>query len=243
MVNFPASLDSLANPTDTTKRNASGFEHHLQHSNANDILEAVETKLGTGASTPTTAGDVLYVASAGATAYGPKAPRVLYDTELGAPDANVDITSIVQTFRSLRMQIIARGSNASTSVSCLLRFNNDSGNNYDYQNLQGNNTAAAAFSAVAGSSIVVGGAPAASATANVFGQIDVQIGDYINATRNKVLNARSALKIGTTTADVVTAAVSGFWRSNAAITRITLIPSAGNWDTGTRVIVWGDPVG
>lgn len=46
MVNFPASLDSLANPTATTNRDDVGFPHHQQHSDANDILEFLESKLG-----------------------------------------------------------------------------------------------------------------------------------------------------------------------------------------------------
>jgi hypothetical protein len=52
MVNFPTSLDSLANPGPGTYEDDVGFVHSDQHANANDILEALEGKLGIGASTP-----------------------------------------------------------------------------------------------------------------------------------------------------------------------------------------------
>ena len=67
MPNYPTSLDTLTNPT-----SADGLAsppHATQHADVNDIAEALETKLGTGASTPTTTGHVLTVTGAGATAY------------------------------------------------------------------------------------------------------------------------------------------------------------------------------
>jgi hypothetical protein len=66
---YPGALDAFANPTSTTKRNAAGFEHADMHADTNDATEAVETKLGTGASTPA-ANTVLRGTGAGTTAYG-----------------------------------------------------------------------------------------------------------------------------------------------------------------------------
>jgi hypothetical protein len=56
MANFPGSLDSLTNPSASDPQDSPS--HSGQHATANDILEAVEAKVGTGASTPT-AGTVL----------------------------------------------------------------------------------------------------------------------------------------------------------------------------------------
>lgn len=67
MPNYPDSLDSLTNPASSDP--LSSPAHSTQHSEANDILEAVEAKLGTGDSTPTTPGHVLTVTSAGVTEY------------------------------------------------------------------------------------------------------------------------------------------------------------------------------
>ncbi len=54
-VNFPTSLDSLTNPTGTDTVVA--VDHAAQHSNANDILEALEVKVGINASAVTTTHD------------------------------------------------------------------------------------------------------------------------------------------------------------------------------------------
>jgi hypothetical protein len=44
--NFPTSLDSLTNPEASSKMDDAGLEHDVQHSNLNDIVEAIEAKLG-----------------------------------------------------------------------------------------------------------------------------------------------------------------------------------------------------
>jgi hypothetical protein len=64
---YPGAIDSLANPA--TGNNTTNPPHIAQHATANDAIEAIETKLGTGASVPTTAGHVLTVTGAGATAF------------------------------------------------------------------------------------------------------------------------------------------------------------------------------
>ena len=50
--NFPTSLDTLTNPAGTDS--VATVSHSGQHSNANDAIEAIEAKLGTGASTAVT---------------------------------------------------------------------------------------------------------------------------------------------------------------------------------------------
>lgn len=53
MVNYPTSLDTLTNPVSTDITTV--VDHATQHANANDILEALEAKLGiTGSAVNTT---------------------------------------------------------------------------------------------------------------------------------------------------------------------------------------------
>lgn len=66
---FPTSIPALTNPTASDQLSSATVPHATQHANANDEIEALATKVGTGASTPTTVGDVLTVTGAGATAY------------------------------------------------------------------------------------------------------------------------------------------------------------------------------
>lgn len=64
--NFPTSLDSLSNPS--AGDSVATVSHSSQHANANDALEAIEAKVGIGASTPT-ANTVFYGSGVGTSAW------------------------------------------------------------------------------------------------------------------------------------------------------------------------------
>lgn len=66
---FPTAIDAFINPSPTDKTNNLTTPHSDQHADANDAIEALETKVGTGASTPS-AGTVLRGTGAGASAFG-----------------------------------------------------------------------------------------------------------------------------------------------------------------------------
>lgn len=63
---FPGALDSYTDPTSSDKLNSPS--HSQQHQNHNDAVEAIEAKVGTGASTPT-ANKVLRATGTGTTSY------------------------------------------------------------------------------------------------------------------------------------------------------------------------------
>ena len=67
--NYPGSLDNFTNPTSTNTLDSPS--HSLQHSDLNDAVEAIETKLGAGAATPGTATALfpLVAGTAGATSW------------------------------------------------------------------------------------------------------------------------------------------------------------------------------
>ena len=50
-INFPTGLDSLTNPTSSDNLNSP--DHAVQHANANDIVEALEVKVGINGSADT----------------------------------------------------------------------------------------------------------------------------------------------------------------------------------------------
>lgn len=51
MTRFPTTLDTFQNPGAATTEDAAGFEHDVQHSNANDALAALQAKVGVNGST------------------------------------------------------------------------------------------------------------------------------------------------------------------------------------------------
>lgn len=250
---YPAALDALANPIGTTTQDTPGFLHADQHTNANDAIEAIEAKVGTGASTAT-ANTVLRGTGAGTTAYGQivagditagAVMRPIHDSVLGGPAGSFDVTGISAAYRALQIQLVARGDTAAAATTCLLRFNNDSTAIYDYENTQANNATLAGAGSVAGTSISLGGVPAASTTAGIFGQFDISIGAYTDTTAHKIVRSHSGYKVSTgvpAAGDLVVQSLIGWWRNTAAITRVTILPAAGNFATGTRLTIWGLPV-
>lgn len=69
--NFPTSLDTLTNPTSGSDPSVVG--HASQHANANDAIEALQAKLGIGASTPTN-GNLLVGTGVGSATWSKAAP-------------------------------------------------------------------------------------------------------------------------------------------------------------------------
>lgn len=59
MANFPTTLDTLSNPTSTDllENATAALDHDYQHATANDILEALEAKVGVNSSAVTTSHD------------------------------------------------------------------------------------------------------------------------------------------------------------------------------------------
>ncbi len=68
---YPISLDTLTNPTSGSDPSVVG--HASQHANANDAIEALQAKLGIGASTPTS-GNLLVGTGVGSATWSKAAP-------------------------------------------------------------------------------------------------------------------------------------------------------------------------
>lgn len=161
-------------------------------------------------------------------------------TVLVATAATIDFTSIPATFEDLLIVVQARGDTAAVATQVSLRFNNDSGGNYDSQDLYGNNVLAAAGVASAGTSASLGQMPAATGTTAAAALFDVVVPAYARTTFHKqgfMRNGRFSTE-GTGSTYISSASALN-WRSTAAINRVTLIPSAGNFDIGTVATLYG----
>lgn len=170
--------------------------------------------------------------------YG-KGIGALADSTLGGSSATVDLTSIVGSYAHLLLVIYARGDQAAFSTNVNLRFNADSAANYDTQQVQGGAAAVTAGEQFAATSTLVTVMPAATAGANLFGATVGFIPHYAGTANNKAILSLESFKTGTISGSMSTSLLGGFWRSNAAITRITLLPASGNFVAGTRVTLYG----
>lgn len=168
-------------------------------------------------------------------------PVVLANSTLVASAASISFTGINQTFAHLLVIAYLRGDTASVSTNAMLRFNNDAGANYDYQLLDGSAAVSSAGEAFAQTSISAGLAAAATAGANLFSAHHVTIPHYAQATNNKAIIRNREAKSGTSSLSLSTGLSAGFWRSNAAINRVTILPATGNWAAGSAATVLGLP--
>jgi hypothetical protein len=154
----------------------------------------------------------------------------------------VTFSSIPQTFQDLEIVFYGAGTASAANVDIDIRFNGDSGSNYDYQFLQGTAVSAQAAGSVAVSSIRSTSINAASGASSSADQATIRIPAYVNSTLQKSLVTSSGLKNGTSsTSNLFIFAVAGWWRSTAAITSVSLILSSGNYASGSVVSLYGIP--
>jgi hypothetical protein len=163
----------------------------------------------------------------------------IFDSMLGGDAATIDITSI-PAFRHLRLVVQGRSSAAAITDSVGLRFNNDTGANYDYEILRGGAAVVVGQEAFAQTFAYIGSVAGNTAPAGADGSSVVTINDAQGVTFHKVTSTISSCKTGTTTGTLQTDRIGGFWRSAAAVNRITLIlTSGGNFKAGTRCTLYG----
>ena len=147
---------------------------------------------------------------------------------LGSNADNVTFSSIPSTYRDLVLVITARVTTGNNSG--WLRFNSDTGSNYNRIAMQGNGTTAATSNAAAQNNLYISNTDAWSATTRAMATI--QIFDY--ATTNKH-------KSGLIRADRSDGAVSAMafrWASTSAITSI-LIDTDGTYASGSTFYLYG----
>lgn len=165
---------------------------------------------------------------------------ILYDSILTGAAASFDVQNISSSYDHLRVLVTARGDTAASGTACLVRFNNDSGANYDFEKLSLSGATATAAESLAATSIEVANTVAANtATANYFGSVVFEIPSYAGATAQKHVQAQAFNRMSTSTGDLRTYLVGGGWRSTAVINRITVFPAAGNFVAGSRLTIIG----
>lgn len=170
----------------------------------------------------------------------PQTEVLISDIVLGSASATLaDFTSIPGTYKHLRLVIDGRGDTAATSIAVQLRFNNDSGANYDLQQESTNAGTVSGSELLAQTNIGIAAFSAANATANQSGAAVITVPNYAATVFHKTAISQGMLKVGQATGNFYSQLRVGNWRSTAAITRITLLASAGNFIVGSRATLYG----
>jgi hypothetical protein len=248
---FPGAVDNFTDvPSGGTQDvTYGGRTHSAKHNDIDTAMEAVQTKVGTGASTPT-ANTVLRGTGPGASAFGqiqagditPGTATMLKiaQTVLGSATASITFSSIPGTYESLMLVVHGRGDNASQQVELWLRCNGDTAGNYltEESAAQG---AAHVASELASSKVRLGYLPAATSTASLFGANRLMIPGYSRTVGYKAMLAEGADAHVFTTNGYIRTSSSGWWLNTAAITQLQILLSAGNLIAGTVATLYGLP--
>lgn len=165
----------------------------------------------------------------------------LANSTLVSPSSSIDFQSIPGTFAHLMLLAFLRTNTAGGGAEEVgVRFNNDSGSNYDRQAVYGVAAAGSADEDFGVTSPGMFSCPDSTAAATLFGAARIVIPHYANSANHKAMLCRGGRKAGTTSSQMQTTAAAGFWRSTAAITRVTLIGrSGGSFVGGSRVTLYG----
>ena len=150
--------------------------------------------------------------------------------------ANIEFTSIPQTYTDLVIQLSGRGTGAGGEVSATLQFNNNS-SNYSSRWLRGSGAAASSGSDTYGTDeIYLFEMPAASATASTFQNGSIYIPNYTSSNNKSVSVDSVSENNGTTAWAYLTA---GLWSNSAAITSIKFLIQIGNYAQHSTAYLYG----
>jgi len=173
--------------------------------------------------------------AAGASSYFVK----IAETVLAAPAANFDFTSIPGTYRHLKIIVQARSSTAAFFQDIHMHFNNDTSANYDVQINTSVNTTPGANAVVASANNYIGEITAASTAANFAGSLEITVPNYAGTTFYKNYICLNGHARGVAAADQNSWYTTGQWRNTAAITRVTIFPTSGNFIIGSVATLYG----
>lgn len=143
--------------------------------------------------------------------------------------------SAIPAAAAMLIALSLRGDTGVDQVAGFVQLNNDGAADYTEEILSGLNNVAAASVTSGLTGIEIGQYPGATSGANIFGAGFVEMTDYASST----LKARHVIsRSGSITATGAAIITSGNWTGTAAVTRVDILPGAGNWVAGSRATLW-----
>ncbi len=152
--------------------------------------------------------------------------ELIEDKYLSSGDAaSFDFTSILATYRHLKIEFDARSDRAAINTDAAkIKFNNDGGNNYVGLIQWG---AGQTEQATAGAPTAFTFVTAATSPANWFGNSEITIFDYTNVNKYKSWQARGIQAATNSAGNFFMYDAMGLYLSATAISQITLYPNLG----------------
>jgi hypothetical protein len=153
--------------------------------------------------------------------------------------ATITFSSIPQTYQHLQIRGIVRNDEATTGIRVLqMRLNSDTGSNYALHALFGDGSSVDVAGLSTQTQIIIasGVVSRGGNTANILGATIIDIHDYANTSKNTTTRHFSGLDLNGSGRVLLN---SGLWIDTSAVTSISLITSAGNFNTQTQFALYG----
>ena len=158
---------------------------------------------------------------------------------LGSDQASVTFSSIAATYEHLMLFWTARGTDAG-NPDLNMRFNGDTGANYDREAVAGVGASPASAPSVGQTSIVsIGSLPGSGAAAGRVASGMIVVPAYRRTTFDKTGFGLLDDIRATGGGNEVVQFTGGIWLNTAAVTSLTLLASTGNLLTGSMFSLYG----
>lgn len=169
-----------------------------------------------------------------------KGVGMIFDSTAGGAVASIDTGAlgVPAGYNALMIVTQLRGDTVATAVAVNARFNADSTTSYSWQNSVSTNATTTATEGIGVNLARIGRCPAASAPASEFSSTRAEIANYASA-NHKNGTAQTSSRENTTSGTMVLETNSFSWfATGAAITRVQILPSTGNFVAGSRVTIY-----
>lgn len=165
--------------------------------------------------------------------------RTLISEQTPSGTGTVSFTSIPGSYKKLTIEFDARSTESATNVTHAIQLNGDTtGGNYRSSRMlsYGVNSVTGG----GGDDGVFSEVPGATAPANSFSNGNIEIVQYAATSFSKIALTRDAYRRDASSIHLVNFAGAVEWENTAAITRIDLVLSAGNYDSGSVFRLYGE---
>lgn len=147
----------------------------------------------------------------------------------------IDFLNIPQTFKHLQIRYIARDTGAFSTRGLFMELNSNS-SGYVEHYLKSNGSAWSYQGYTGLTRFDWGEIPAANLTANNFTAGIIDILDYSNSNKNKVLKTSHGYSVNGSTGEVNV--WTGLWMNNAAVTNLRIYPN-NSFAANSRIDLYG----
>lgn len=156
-------------------------------------------------------------------AYSALPGMVLLQEVMPSSTGTVTFSSIPAIYRDIEVVVRGRSTLSAAFAEVDIRFNNDSGANYDSEQITYNNATFTGTGAVTQTLAFVGWIPAATGVVNAAATSRMRIFNYRDTNFYKSYHACGGVKTGTGAANQFETVITGEWNSTSAITRVDVI--------------------